>query len=61
MDIERGIYRYFRRNEYEVLGMATHCETMEKMVTFKALFYEEECGYGRRQYGMKSWNMRDDL
>jgi len=40
MDIERGIYRHFRGNEYEVLGMATHSETMEEMVVYRALYGE---------------------
>jgi len=40
MDIECGRYRHFRGNEYEVLGMATHSETMEEMVIYRALYGE---------------------
>lgn len=38
--IEKGIYRHFKGNMYEVLGMATHSETMEEMVVYKALYGE---------------------
>lgn len=38
--IEKGIYRHFKGNEYEVLAVATHSETLEKMVVYKALYGE---------------------
>ncbi len=37
-----GKYRHFKGNEYEVLAVANHSETMEKMVVYKALYGEEE-------------------
>ena len=37
-----GKYRHFKGNEYEVLAVAKHSETMEKMVVYKALYGEEE-------------------
>ncbi len=40
MDIQPGIYRHFKGNRYEVLGMARHSETMEEMVVYRALYGE---------------------
>lgn len=36
--IELGIYRHYKGNMYEVTGFATHSETMEQMVIYKALY-----------------------
>lgn len=36
-EIKPGRYRHFKGNEYEVLGMATHSETFEPMVIYRAL------------------------
>ena len=33
-----GKYRHFKGNEYEVLGIAKHSETLEPMVVYKALY-----------------------
>ena len=38
VDIKPGRYRHFKGNEYEVLGMATHSETFEPMVIYRALY-----------------------
>ena len=37
---KRGIYRHFKGNRYELLDIATHSETMEKMVVYRALYGE---------------------
>ena len=37
-----GKYRHFKGNEYEVLAIANHSETLEKMVVYKALYGEME-------------------
>ena len=37
-DIKLGIYKHYKGNEYRVLGVATHSETLEKMVVYQALF-----------------------
>ena len=40
MQIETGKYRHFKGNEYEVLCMARHSETLEEMVVYRALYGE---------------------
>ena len=40
MDIKPGKYRHFKGKEYEVLGVASHSETMEPMVVYRALYGE---------------------
>ena len=37
-EIKPGRYRHFKGNEYEVLGTATHTETLETMVVYRALY-----------------------
>ena len=39
-DIQPGRYRHFKGREYEVLCIATHSETLEPMVVYKALYGE---------------------
>ncbi len=38
MEIKPGRYRHFKGNEYEVLYIATHSETLEPMVVYRALY-----------------------
>ncbi len=38
MEIKKGKYRHFKGNEYEVLFIAHHSETMEDMVVYRALY-----------------------
>ena len=36
-----GKYRHFKGGEYELIGVATHSETMESMVVYRALYGEQ--------------------
>ncbi len=38
MELKPGKYRHFKGGEYELLGLATHSETLEPMVVYRALY-----------------------
>jgi hypothetical protein len=38
MEPKPGRYRHYKGNDYEVLGVATHSETGEKLVVYRALY-----------------------
>ena len=40
--IKKGIYEHYKGNRYELLYIANHSETLEKMVVYKALYGEGE-------------------
>ena len=40
MELKPGKYRHFKGNEYELLFVATHSETGEQMVVYRALYGE---------------------
>lgn len=40
LQIQPGVYRHFKGNLYEVLGVASHSETLEPMVVYRALYGE---------------------
>ena len=40
MELKPGKYRHFKGGEYEVIGLASHSETMEPMVVYRALYGE---------------------
>ncbi len=37
-EIKPGKYRHYKGNEYEVIGIAAHSETLEPMVVYRALY-----------------------
>lgn len=39
-EIKIGRYRHFKGNEYEILYLAKHSETLESMVVYRALYGE---------------------
>lgn len=40
--LRKGIYEHYKGNRYELLYVANHSETLEKMVVYKALYGEGE-------------------
>lgn len=38
--IKAGVYRHYKGNFYEVVGVALHSETNEEMVVYRALYGE---------------------
>jgi hypothetical protein len=41
MLIEPGLYKHYKGNIYEVLGIARHSETLEELVVYKATYQKE--------------------
>ena len=41
MELKPGKYRHFKGGEYELLAVATHSETEEPMVVYRALYGEQ--------------------
>ena len=39
-EIKPGIWKHFKGNRYRVLGVASHSETLEPMVVYRALYGE---------------------
>ena len=40
-EIRPGVYRHFKGNEYELLCVAKHSETLEEMVVYRALYGDQ--------------------
>ena len=36
--MKKGIYRHYKGNEYELIDVAIHSETLEEMVVYRALY-----------------------
>ena len=47
-DLKPGIYQHYKGSCYEVIGVATHTETLEQLVTYYAL--DEKTGARRQLY-----------
>ena len=57
-ELKTGRYRHFKGNEYEVIAVARHSETLEPMVVYRALYGEG--GYWVRPAAMwTEWVDRD--
>ena len=41
-EIKPGLYRHFKGNQYRLISIATHSETLEKYVVYQALYGERE-------------------
>ena len=41
-ELKKGIYRHFKGNLYELVGVARHSETLCEMVVYRALYGERE-------------------
>ena len=39
--MELGLYKHYKGNIYEVIGIAKHSETLEEMVVYKATYQKE--------------------
>ena len=42
MEFKPGKYRHFKGGEYELLGIASHSETLEPMVVYRALYGNQD-------------------
>lgn len=40
MELKPGIYQHFKGNRYELIALASHSETLEPMVVYRALYGE---------------------
>ena len=58
MELKKGIYRHFKGKEYELLEIATHSETLEQMVVYRALYGDR--GIWVRPASMWSENVEKD-
>ena len=36
--VKKGVYRHYKGNLYAVVDLATHSESLEKMVVYRALY-----------------------
>lgn len=41
MILELGLYKHYKGNIYEVIGIAKHSENMEELVVYKATYQKE--------------------
>ncbi len=53
MSVKLGKYRHFKGNEYEVIHIAKHSETLENMIVYRAL-------YGKKDVWVRPESMWDE-
>jgi hypothetical protein len=41
VELKPGIYKHYKGNTYEVIGVARNSETLEQFVVYKALYQKE--------------------
>ncbi len=51
--MKKGIYEHYKGNRYELIDIANHSETLEKMVVYKAL-------YGKMELWVRPLSMWDE-
>ena len=39
-ELQAGLYRHYKGNDYQVIGTAGHTETEERLVVYRALYGE---------------------
>jgi hypothetical protein len=49
-ELQEGLYRHYKGNDYQVIGTAGHTETEERLVVYRALY--GECGLWVRPLSM---------
>ena len=54
MKIQKGIYRHYKGNFYEVLGTVHHSETLEVLALYRALY---KARYGRNSLWIRPLKM----
>lgn len=52
MILKKGIYRHYKGNLYELIDVATHSETLEPMVVYRAMY----CDYDLWVRPLSMWN-----
>jgi hypothetical protein len=51
-ELVKGRYRHYKGNEYEVIGVAFHTETLEPLVIYRALEHKKGAEFWVRPYDM---------
>ena len=51
---QKGIYRHYKGNLYELIDIVNHSETLEKMVLYRAL-------YGKGELWVRPISMWDEI